>query len=378
MLFRSSYAITATLILNTTIVFWISSGAVMTDHTLLTGTTICMVTFWHAMKFSDFQGKLWGYVFFGGLAMGLLAKGPVALVLTLLPIAGWTLMQRKWHDVWQRMPWITGLLVTAALSLPWYWMAEIRTPGFLEYFLIGEHWKRFLVPGWEGDLYGSAHLRPRGTIWLYWVICTLPWSIVLLLILIKKILKSEFKRVFRTDDFNLYLILWALTPIVFFTLSRNILPAYVLPGIPALALLIAQLRETRNADTPVHADLRIFWPAYAMTAFFVAGLIIISHSNVFSANSQKDLAMIYQQNRCIDDGQLVYLFSCPYSARFYSMGKAGFSWTIEETEHFFNNGSVDYFAVRANRLKQVSPSFAEKVINLGVFNQYYLLKEKNP
>ena len=56
-----------------------------------------------------------------------------------------------------------------ALAVPWYVMAEQATPGFLDYFLVGEHFRRFTVSGWEGDLYGNAHTEPLGTIWLFWV-----------------------------------------------------------------------------------------------------------------------------------------------------------------------------------------------------------------
>ena len=39
------------------------------------------------------------------------------------------------------------IAVRILLAAPWYVLAEIRTPGFLEYFVIGEHWNRFAVPG---------------------------------------------------------------------------------------------------------------------------------------------------------------------------------------------------------------------------------------
>ena len=64
-----------------------------------------------------------------------------------------------------------------ALALPWYVMAEIRTPGFLQYFIVGEHFLRFVDPGWQGDLYGTAHKRPYGGIWLDWLLATMPWGL---------------------------------------------------------------------------------------------------------------------------------------------------------------------------------------------------------
>src|SRR5205085_1638205 len=62
-------------------------------------------------------------------------------------------------------PWFSGILLMLALSVPWFIMAEHRTPGFLNYYFVGEHWKRFTHPHWK-SLYGSAHRQPPGTVWI--------------------------------------------------------------------------------------------------------------------------------------------------------------------------------------------------------------------
>ena len=115
--------------------------------------------------------------FFVGLAIGLLAKGPLALVIALPPVAGWILLTSQWRRSWKSLPWITGTLLMLALALPWYLAAENKTPGFLDYFIVGEHWKRFTVRGWKGDLYGNAHSKTPGTIWLYLLLVTFPWCL---------------------------------------------------------------------------------------------------------------------------------------------------------------------------------------------------------
>mgnify|MGYP003315652635 CR=1 FL=1 len=37
------------------------------------------------------------------------------------------------------------------ISLPWYFLAELRSPGFIDYFIIGEHFERYFNSEWEGD-----------------------------------------------------------------------------------------------------------------------------------------------------------------------------------------------------------------------------------
>ena len=64
------------------------------------------------------------------------------MVMAGIPTLCWTAYNRRWADVWRRLPWLPGVALTLLLALPWYWLAEQRTPGFLEYFLVGEHWHR--------------------------------------------------------------------------------------------------------------------------------------------------------------------------------------------------------------------------------------------
>jgi 4-amino-4-deoxy-L-arabinose transferase-like glycosyltransferase len=71
-------------------------------------------------------------------------QGPLAIVLVGMPIFFWVLLRNGWKAMWQRLPWISGSLLMLAIALPWYLLAEYRTPGFLNYFIMGEHVSRFL------------------------------------------------------------------------------------------------------------------------------------------------------------------------------------------------------------------------------------------
>ena len=127
-----------------------------------------------------------------------------------------------------------------AIALPWYIMAEMATPGFIDYFIVGEHFKRFVVSGWEGDLYGSAHDQARGMIWIFWIQAAAPWSIVLPFLTFARRKKIAEINAENSGLFS-FLVCWLISPLILFTMAGNILPAYVLPGIPALGLLVAIL-----------------------------------------------------------------------------------------------------------------------------------------
>ena len=97
----------------------------------------------------------------------------------------WVTQHHKWTDTWHRTPWVIGTVLTLVLVVPWYVLAEIRTPGFLRYFFVGEHLQRFLIPHWSGDLYGAGRSWPRGTIWLFGLVAALPWSATLVILLFR-------------------------------------------------------------------------------------------------------------------------------------------------------------------------------------------------
>lgn len=305
------------------LLFVTASGAVMTDMALVLGTTLVMSGFWLRMADTGVlpqaaRGRLAAHcALFGGLAIGLLAKGPVALVLCGPPIGLWVLWQRRLGDSWRRIPWVAGLLAVAVLTLPWYALAELRTPGFLQYFIVGEHWHRFVTPGWTGDLYGTAHRLPRGTIWLHAVAAALPWS--LLLPLAAALRPARTASALGTPE-RRWLLLWALWPCVFFTAAGNILWTYVLPGLPALALLaagwtasLAQVRRTDRMLAGVLLAMALLVPA------LVAGGLT---GGMFDRHSTRALVQAYAG--AAQPGQpLLALAPLSFSTSFYSAGQAG-------------------------------------------------------
>ncbi|OAJ95867.1 ArnT family glycosyltransferase [Vibrio bivalvicida] len=304
------------LVLATCGIFSIAAGAVMTDMALTFGMTIAMIGFylcWLSYE-SSHPNKVWGYVGFIGLAIGLLAKGPLVVVLMGLAVGPWLILQHgfvhAFKVIWQRFPLVGGTLLMLAIALPWYVLAEQATPGFLDYFIIGEHFKRFLVSGWEGDLYGTAHNEARGTIWLFWLYSAAPWSIVLPVLLWKKrrILKSAIS---AENGIVSFLLLWLIAPLVLFTFSGNILPAYVLPGVPAIGLLIAILVSDVKQDHK--------W--FKVTATIVPVLLLVAigfiHFDVGDKRSDKVILTMADPSVAT-----YYVGSRPFSGQFYSFGQA--------------------------------------------------------
>ena len=196
------------------------------------------------------------------------------------------------------------------IALPWYFAAEAATPGFLDYFIVGEHFNRFLVSGWQGDLYGTAHDEPRGTIWLFWLYSAAPWSIVLPIVFWLK-RKKLGRDIILKDGIFSFLVCWMLAPMLLFTFSGNILPAYVLPGVPAIGMLMAILLSD------VREDKKWFKVTAGILPCLLIAAVIYIQLGVGDRKSDK---VIFRNA----DPQVVtyYVGNRPFSGQFYSHGQA--------------------------------------------------------
>ena len=356
----------------------------MTDAALTLGTTLSMVAFWQAVGREGIRHRAWGYLFFVGLAIGLLAKGPVGVALTFLPLGLWVLWRRRWKDVWFKIPWIGGLLLTTVLALPWYLAAEARTPGFLDYFIIGEHWKRFTQPGWTGDLYGTAHSRPRGLIWLLWLLAAFPWSIYVIgpWMTTPSKFRGVVSKIRQADDWTAYLVLWAISPMLFFSMAGNILWTYVLPGLPALALLVSQrwLRATvspmGDGNTAASRKIRRIL-ALGLSTPLIFGLLIAVWLFVPFKGSQKRLVASYREHRPNANSHLIYLRNRPYSAEFYSSGEALKASAISDCQPFLKNGMRDFFAIEKKLFPTLPEDFRQRLTPVGEYDKFLLLTENS-
>ena len=330
----------ATIYSSCTLVY-LSSGAVLTDPFLALGTNLSLASFAVVMQGrrlpltweegrqqarTEAQSKRWlggwSYLFFIGLAIGLLAKGPLAMVLISAPILVWLVCKRENWSLLVSLPWGKGLLLVAALSLPWFILAEIKTPGFLDYFIIGEHFRRFLDPGWAGDMYGSAHKRAYGTIWYYWIQASFPWGIVILGLAVGAIRSSRLRLTMRSvGDSPLfgYWLASALAAPIFFTFSANILWTYLLPALAGFSVLAALIvvQVTERFSFSQHKLLPI-------AGIVPTVLVVLSTVFWIKPDLRKtERSLVYFVTQLNEPSvPLLYLSSPPFSAQFYSAGRA--------------------------------------------------------
>jgi 4-amino-4-deoxy-L-arabinose transferase-like glycosyltransferase len=349
--------------------FFLSAGAVMTDMAMVVGTTMAMRGFWQGMYGSVVDQTRERWWLFVGLGIGLLAKGPIAVVLSLVPIFAWMFISGNLVTVLRALPWARGGLITLLIALPWYVVAEIRTPGFLDYFLVGEHLNRFLVPGWKGDLYGSAHNFPRGTIWLFLILDLLPWTALLpLLFLTRLFRKTKLEKVSDDGKWKIYLWLWALTPTIFFTFAGNILWPYVLPGFPALALMAGAWLERDPEPRIVDWFLSIgMVTTIILFATYVIGLKVTQFDK---ERSQKALIADYQSRKQFNEA-LIYVGPRMFSADFYSKRRVQYVSNISVLDLRIQD-SPSYVAIPNAQVPALPSSLVNSLQLIDIHGRYTL------
>ena len=223
------------------------AGAVMTDPFLALGVALSLFA---VVRWLHDRAAWPAACWFGlGLAVGTLAKGPIAVGFGGAPL-GVLLLTARGRARLRGWPWLRSALIFLSLSVPWFLLAEAKTPGFLEYFFVGEHFHRFVQADWQGDRYGAPSPRTRGTIWLFFAIGFATW-LQAVGIALRRGIRGVRKSV---EPLTLALGASFLAPMLLFTLCGSVLLPYVFPTIPAASLLVARglnLRNTRFATTAV-------------------------------------------------------------------------------------------------------------------------------
>ena len=338
-------------ILLTTPEFLIHAGVVSTDSALNFSVILIMFSFYKSM--TEERRSSWNYLFFIGIGLGFLAKGPLILVLTAPPAFFWILTQRiKIIEVLKKLPWITGTILTAIIAIPWYYLAEKRSPGFLDYFIVGEHFKRFLVPGWKGDLYGSGHSQPKGMIWVFLLLFAFPW----IQLVLYKIWKN--RRSILKNKWVSFLVLWLLWTPFFFTLSSNILHTYTLPVMVPIALLVVYWWEDLTTKK-MWIILGSIFPVLAVLGFI--GIIAFKNEAINKANSDKFLIEHTINATELETTPIYYWKEKAYSGQFYSNGKAQLLNSEQKLDSVFATNKHFYLITQKDNLNSISPKYLEQL-----------------
>lgn len=325
--------------------FLLHAGVVSTDTALAFCVTLTMLSFWEALR--ENSQWYWKYLIFVGLGFGLLAKGPIVGILTVPPIIVWLFVYKKFSLVFKKIPLITGPLIMLAIALPWYLLAEQSTPGFLDYFVVGEHFKRFFDSSWSGDKYGFPKSQPLGMVWVFLFIFALTWIQIVLYKIWKN--RSEILQ----QKWVGFLILWLIWTPFFFTISKSLIHPYILPVMVPIALLITHwFKSFKNKSISIKIAL-----------VFPILCLLISVPAVFLGYIEQlaptDKYLI--QANTTDNSKLYHLQTKSYSSQFYSNGKVQSISDVELEEKIKKNEDSFNVIIPNKKLHLISEETQNKL-----------------
>lgn len=198
--------------------------------------------FWDNKEAKLGKDRLW-YVFCFALGLATLAKGLVGIVLPLAVIAPYLVLTRNWKASLKPRLLAIGALIFLATTAIWY-APVIAQNGreFIDEFFIGHHFQRYLSNKYK-------HPQPGYFFLLVVFAGSFPWSFCLLSGAWRAL--KQWRE--RADDrLGLFLWLWVIVPIVFFSFSGSKLPGYILPVFPAVALIVGkELIRWWSDETPL-------------------------------------------------------------------------------------------------------------------------------
>ncbi|HEX8845225.1 MAG TPA: glycosyltransferase family 39 protein [Pyrinomonadaceae bacterium] len=168
--------------------------------------------------------------FYAAVGASLLAKGLVGVVLPLGIIGFYYLIQRRWprKDLWLSALW--GFPLMAAVAAVWYGPVIARHGWtFIDEFFIQHHFARFV---------SNKYHHPQGFYFYLPIMAmlALPWTAFLVASLVRT-RRWKWREQTPESKLRCFAFSWLVVPVLFFSVSRSKLPGYILPALPAAALL---------------------------------------------------------------------------------------------------------------------------------------------
>ena len=213
------------------------------------------------------------------VALGMLAKGPIAPFLAVLVIVVFAGAIKEWHLVLKTL-WLPGILLFCVVALPWYIAVQLANPQFFREFILEHNLARFST-----NIY--HHPEP---FWYYvpvTVLALVPWVVFVCAAITESVQAwwNERKAARPEPDlqlqFRIFTCCWLLVPVLFFSISQSKLPGYILPAIPAGAILLADyLRSRFEFNEPIPRSLAVLHALVACAPIVPAilvGFIVSQH-----------------------------------------------------------------------------------------------------
>jgi 4-amino-4-deoxy-L-arabinose transferase-like glycosyltransferase len=225
----------AAIMLGTSLTFLI--GGQYVNHDMLVASWIGVAIWCFAFAFmaGDKPDATLARLGFVACAFGMLSKGLIGIALPGLVIFVWLLWTRQFKKI-LTLPWLSGLALFALIALPWFVMAQQKYPELFNYMFIGQQFNRYTA---------ATYNNPQPW-WFYLLsaaVLLFPWVFFALNLLRRQVrhalgVAPAVVPLMAKEWWSLCWI-WVGAITLFFSIPNSKLIGYILPVIPALALLSA-------------------------------------------------------------------------------------------------------------------------------------------
>lgn len=266
--YKTSFIAAALMALNPETIIWARTGV---SDMLLTGciasALLCFFLGYAGKIGSREQGgrgaelitnvpflNKWYLAFYVLIAGAILTKGPVGILLPGLIVAAFLLYVGKFREVLREMRLLVGILIILSLSVPWYALVIWRNGwNYINAFFGYHNLERFTEVV-------NGHSAP----WYFYFLVVLlgfaPYSVYLPLSIIRLKFwqRSHWRSLERFQQFGLFAWFWFAIIFAFFTIAVTKLPSYILPLMPAAAILVALLWSDFFQDIEARQTIPVF------------------------------------------------------------------------------------------------------------------------
>jgi len=247
-------------ILATAMEFIILSRVVVHDIALAFFVTLALYAFYAAWR-AEGNRRRFVILFYVATSFAVLAKGPLGLCLLAMVVVLFLLTQKRLGFIKEfASGW--GILAFLAIALPWYVLISLENGDYVFRFFIEKNLKSLVSSE-------AVHQQP-----FYYYIPVVaagfsPWSLFLPFALV-----HAFRR--RREPVRpeiMFLLLWAGTMFLLFSVARSKLPTYILPLFPSLSLLVGVFwNDLITANSP---GLRRGWIWSLLPIFIVVAGVLL-------------------------------------------------------------------------------------------------------
>lgn len=236
------------------ICYVVYSHAAVTDMVLTLFITLSVFSFYLSIK----EDKRYIYAFYVFSALAFLTKGLIGIVFPFSIVLIYVVITERLSGV-KKLFNVKGIILFLIVAMPWF-IAQISINGqeFIQQFFIKHHFKRYtgVISGHRGPFYYYIPVL---------IIGMFPWV---------SFLPSGIRNVFREKDgLSVLALIWVTGIFVFFSFSTTKLPNYILPAVPAAAILIASGMGEENPGWKKYSHAVI-----AVISLIIAGAFMISRN----------------------------------------------------------------------------------------------------